>query len=258
MPSLHAANRHLLDRRMAAALTIAVAMHALALFAFDLPRSQSTADRIRVTLSVSPSASPVSTEVGAARDQTGDDTESQHGRTATAAAETRNTGRANARHGQRSGTDTTRLTQPENSAPDQQRTGTSRPGGIETGRSDTAPGATERIRSAHADPRAGYVAQWKRRVEAAGTRNFPAGALRADSGNRLTVEVTLQSDGRLAGARVVRSSGNPDLDTAALRILRDTGPYAPFPIELREQRETLTFAYVWRFVAGRKTHLSVQ
>ncbi len=48
-----------------------------------------------------------------------------------------------------------------------------------------------------------------------------------------------------------RSSGNPELDQAALAILKLAGPFDPFPPELAAEHSVLRFAYEWQFVGGR-------
>lgn len=57
-------------------------------------------------------------------------------------------------------------------------------------------------------------------------RVYPAAAERRGIQGRLTVEATIAADGRLAGVRLVRSSGSSILDKAGLNLLREV-----FPIE---------------------------
>jgi protein TonB len=48
-----------------------------------------------------------------------------------------------------------------------------------------------------------------------------------------------------------RSSGNSELDQAALAILRLASPFDPFPPEVAAQYHVLHFAYEWQFSGGR-------
>jgi protein TonB len=64
------------------------------------------------------------------------------------------------------------------------------------------------------------------------------------------VEVGIASDGSLDRAVIRRTSGNPELDQAALAILKLASPFDPFPPELAAQYHVLRFAYEWQFVGG--------
>ena len=51
--------------------------------------------------------------------------------------------------------------------------------------------------------------------------------------------------------QIERSSGDPELDQAALTILKLASPFAPFPPELAQRYRTLNFHYEWQFTGGR-------
>lgn len=103
------------------------------------------------------------------------------------------------------------------------------------------------------DTRAAVIAPWldawRRKVERLGTLNFPA-QLVTGRETAPVLEIEVLADGRLGSARVRRSSGNPALDEAALRILRQAAPFPPFPDDLAEVAPSVRFAYEWRFEAG--------
>lgn len=95
-----------------------------------------------------------------------------------------------------------------------------------------------------------YVDGWRRKVERLGTLNFPAAARRALASGKTRspiVEVSLAKDGTLQDSKIQRSSGSPQLDAAALQILRLASPFDPFPPELADRVQLLRFAYEWRF-----------
>lgn len=96
-----------------------------------------------------------------------------------------------------------------------------------------------------------YLDAWKRRIEQVGTLHFPAAARRRALSGNPVVEVALDAGGHLLEAQVRRSSGHPELDQAALEILRLATPFEAFPPELAAQHDLLRFAYEWQFVAGR-------
>jgi periplasmic protein TonB len=96
-----------------------------------------------------------------------------------------------------------------------------------------------------------YLDAWRRRVERVGTVHYPSAAQRANLDGNPVVEVTLLRDGKLQSAKIQRSSGHPEIDAAALEILRLASPFDPFPPELAKDYRVLRFAYEWQFVGGR-------
>jgi protein TonB len=96
-----------------------------------------------------------------------------------------------------------------------------------------------------------YLDAWRGKVERIGTLNYPTAARREALTRNPTLEVTLAADGRLAAATVRTSSGLPELDQAAVDILKLASPFDPFPSELAARYATLRFAYEWQFVDGR-------
>jgi protein TonB len=95
-----------------------------------------------------------------------------------------------------------------------------------------------------------YLDAWRGKVERIGTLNYPTAARRAGLVANPTLEVTIAADGRLAAATVRTSSGFPELDQAAIDILKLASPFDPFPSDLAARYATLRFAYEWQFVAG--------
>lgn len=106
------------------------------------------------------------------------------------------------------------------------------------------------------DPRATSVGQyaerWRLRVQQIGTANFPEVARRRGLTGRLTLEVGVRADGSLHSVRLLSSSGHPELDTAARRIVMLAAPYEPFPDELRRQYDILHIVRTWEFDQGNR------
>ena len=94
---------------------------------------------------------------------------------------------------------------------------------------------------------AGYLDNWKRRIEAVGNEYFPQVPGLDDVQGSPTLEVAISSTGELEEVVIRRSSGNTILDQAALDILRRASPFDPFPAEIRDDYDTLRFAYKWLF-----------
>jgi protein TonB len=92
-----------------------------------------------------------------------------------------------------------------------------------------------------------YLNQWKRRIEAVGEEYFPElGQLEGLTGSP-TLEVSIDSSGQLAEVIIVRSSGSRVLDQAAINILRRASPFDPFPAIVRDEYDSMRFAYKWLF-----------
>ena len=102
-----------------------------------------------------------------------------------------------------------------------------------------------------------YLDSWRRKVERIGTLNFPAAARTALGTSSPVLEVGINADGTLNRAVIRRSSGNPELDQAALSILKLASPFDAFPPELAAEHRVLRFAYEWQFVGGRAQRGSV-
>jgi protein TonB len=96
-----------------------------------------------------------------------------------------------------------------------------------------------------------YLVAWRAKVERVGTLNFPAAARQAGSNQSPVIEVAIRADGRLDHAEIRRSSGDPELDQAALTLLKLASPFDPFPPQLAGHYRTLNFVYEWQFVGGR-------
>ena len=95
---------------------------------------------------------------------------------------------------------------------------------------------------------AGYLDNWKRRIETVGAEYFPElGELEGLTGSP-TLEVSIDASGQLADVVIRKSSGSTVLDRAALDILRRASPFDPFPADVRADYDSVRFAYKWLFV----------
>lgn len=96
-----------------------------------------------------------------------------------------------------------------------------------------------------------YLDSWRRKVERVGTINYPTVARTIGMKKSPVVEVGIAANGTLDKAIIRQSSGYPELDNAALEILKLASPFDPFPPELAHDYRVLRFAYEWQFVGGR-------
>lgn len=95
-----------------------------------------------------------------------------------------------------------------------------------------------------------YLDSWRRKIERVGTMNFPDVARRKNLSGTPVIEVTIGADGKLLSTTVRRSSGHPEIDEAAMRILKLAAPYDPFPRELNANHDEIRIAYEWQFLGG--------
>lgn len=97
---------------------------------------------------------------------------------------------------------------------------------------------------------AAYMDAWRRKVERTGNRNYPAESRRRGIYGSLMLEVALVADGSIEDIIIVRSSGHPLLDDAAIAIVRMSAPFAPFPKAIRERTDVLHITRTWEFRRG--------
>jgi len=99
---------------------------------------------------------------------------------------------------------------------------------------------------------ASYLEAWREKVERVGNLNYPDEARRRKLHGDLILHVAVRADGSLEKVRVVRSSGFPVLDDAAVRIVRLASPYAPFPPELGKDTDVLDITRTWQFTSSNR------
>ena len=102
-----------------------------------------------------------------------------------------------------------------------------------------------------------YLDSWRRKIERVGTMNFPDVARRQKLSGTPVIEVTIGADGKLLQTVVRRSSGHPEIDEAAIRILKLAAPFDPFPGELTAKHDEIRIAYEWQFLGGASQGASV-
>ena len=96
-----------------------------------------------------------------------------------------------------------------------------------------------------------YLDAWRRKVERIGTLNFPTVARTTSATASPLVAVAIAADGKIESAVIRRTSGDAELDQAALATLKLASPFDPFPADLATQYRVLHFAYEWQFSGGR-------
>lgn len=97
---------------------------------------------------------------------------------------------------------------------------------------------------------ASYLGAWERKVERIGNLNYPQAAKAQKLQGNLILDVAVRADGSVEQVRVVRSSGQPLLDEAAIKIVHLAAPYAPFPPDIAAETDVLNILRTWQFLRG--------
>lgn len=103
-----------------------------------------------------------------------------------------------------------------------------------------------------------YYKTMQRRVEEIGTLNFPQVNGRKLYGE-LVIYIPIFQDGTIyqkdGGLRIEKSSGNPELDKAALNIVRRAAPFGRFPPNMLSSDKDDLWVIITRFRFTREEHL---
>ncbi|MDO8419819.1 MAG: TonB family protein [Rubrivivax sp.] len=104
-----------------------------------------------------------------------------------------------------------------------------------------------------------YYNALRRRIEERGTRDFPELNGRKLYGE-LTMNVTVDADGRVVDAEVVRPSTSRVLDQQAVAIVQAAAPFGPFNRAMRAQADQIVVTSRFRFTRddGLETSLSAR
>jgi len=105
--------------------------------------------------------------------------------------------------------------------------------------------------SARAAEDADYLLGWTERIETVGNINYPEEARRRRLYGDLRLLVAVRPDGSVAEVRVLKSSGGPVLDAAAVRIVHMAAPFEAFPPAMHARTDLLEIIRTWRFRADR-------
>lgn len=94
---------------------------------------------------------------------------------------------------------------------------------------------------------ASYMDAWRRKVEQVGNMNYPQKARKEGLYGSLILDVAVNADGSVREINLRRSSGHPELDEAARRIVNLAAPFAPLPDSIREHTDVLHITRTWQF-----------
>jgi protein TonB len=96
---------------------------------------------------------------------------------------------------------------------------------------------------------ANYLRAWVDRAERVGNLNYPDEARQRRLGGQVVITVGVRRDGSVESARILRSSGTPLLDEAALRVVRLAQPFPALP-QTKDDVDILQVTRTWAFLPG--------
>lgn len=96
------------------------------------------------------------------------------------------------------------------------------------------------------DKGAAYQDNWRKIIERVGNLNYPKEASTKKIYGSLRLLVAIKKNGQLSKVEVLKSSGKPVLDRAAIRIVHMAAPYPAFPKELADT-DIIEIIRTWQF-----------
>ena len=100
---------------------------------------------------------------------------------------------------------------------------------------------------------ANYLRAWVDRAERVGNLNYPDEARQRRLGGQVVISVGVRRDGSVESSRILRSSGTPLLDAAALRVIELAQPFPALP-QANDDIDILQVTRTWVFLPGGQLH----
>lgn len=97
-----------------------------------------------------------------------------------------------------------------------------------------------------------YVEDWRAKVERIGNLNYPEIARTQKIYGSLTLTVSIRSNGSVEDIEINRSSGQRILDASAVRIVKLSSPFSPFPPDIAKDTDILSITRTWTFTSSDK------
>lgn len=97
------------------------------------------------------------------------------------------------------------------------------------------------------DRDAAYVDAFRSRVEEIGNKNYPTLARQRRIFGNVRLMVAILPTGQVKDVTLLKSSGYPLLDQAAIQSVRLASPFQPFPAAIRQDTDILQIIRTWKF-----------
>tara|TARA_R110000787_G_scaffold8220_6_gene27506 strand:- start:7292 stop:8179 length:888 start_codon:yes stop_codon:yes gene_type:complete len=96
---------------------------------------------------------------------------------------------------------------------------------------------------------AAYLKYWVDKIEQVGNFHYPDEARQRKLYGELSLAVTVLPDGSVESVELLKVSGQPVLDQAAVETVRMASPFAPFPRDMIHW-DKIEIIQTWRFLPG--------
>lgn len=105
-----------------------------------------------------------------------------------------------------------------------------------------------------------WADSWQQKVESVGTRAYPVDSHGQKLYGRMRVTVEINTDGSIISKSIETSSGNADLDRAALHVLELAAPFSRLPADMLDETgkpaTVLVITRTWTF--GKRDGLGIE
>ena len=91
-----------------------------------------------------------------------------------------------------------------------------------------------------------YFEAWRQKVERIGALNYPESAKAGNLG-ALRLTVSLNKEGNIKEIIINKTSGNKELDEAAIKIVRLGEPFAVFSPKMQKEVDLINITRTWKF-----------
>ncbi len=95
---------------------------------------------------------------------------------------------------------------------------------------------------------AGYMEAWRAKIVRVGNLNYPKEARKQKLFGDVIIDTAINSDGTLNKVTIRRSSGHEILDNAAVKIVKLTAPFDPFPDSFKDEIDILHITRTWQYI----------
>ena len=92
-----------------------------------------------------------------------------------------------------------------------------------------------------------YQEYWQQYVSNFGTQHYPNALAQQNLNGQLELDIAIDQQGVVRDIDILRSSGNTQIDNAAIDIAMSASPYAPLPEKMAEEIDILHIIRTWDF-----------
>ena len=94
-----------------------------------------------------------------------------------------------------------------------------------------------------------YMKDFQTKVERVGSMNYPLDAIQKSASSEpfVNMQIGIRADGSIYEINIIKSSGNPEIDEAAKKILHMSEPFPALPPDLLKELDVFIIERSWTF-----------